>query len=97
MNGACAFTIATRSQVVHYSSLARDPEVAATENRNIDTVIRHAAANIRRGQKRGELPGSVDPGLAGAAMFGAIQRVMVVALGRSPCPAPEQVTEVLWR
>ena len=82
---------------VIYSRLSREPDVAVTENRHIATVIQHAAANIRRGQKRGELPKSVDPELAGAAMFGAMQRVMVAALGRKPRPRPERVVDILWR
>jgi AcrR family transcriptional regulator len=83
--------------VVVYTRLSREPEVALTENRHIDEIVKHAAANIRRGQKRGELPSSVDPELAGAAMFGAMQRVMVTALGRTPRPRPDRVVEVLWR
>jgi AcrR family transcriptional regulator len=83
--------------VVIYTRLSREPEVALTESRHIDKVVKHAAANIRRGQKRGELPSSIDPELAGAAMFGAMQRVMVTALGRTPRPRPERIVEVLWR
>jgi len=83
--------------VVLYTRLSREPDVAQTENRHIDTVIAHAAANIRRGQRRGELPPTVDPKLAGAAMFGAMQRVMVAALGRTPRPRPERVIDILWR
>jgi AcrR family transcriptional regulator len=83
--------------VVIYTRLSREPEVALTENRHIDRVVKHAAANIRRGQKRGELPSSIDPELAGAAMFGAMQRVMVTALGRTPRPRPDRVVEILWR
>jgi AcrR family transcriptional regulator len=83
--------------VVIYTRLSREPEVASTENRHIDRVVKRAAANIRRGQKRGELPSSVDPELAGAAMFGAMQRVMVTALSRTPRPRPDRVVEILWR
>ena len=83
--------------VVIYTGLSREPEVALTENRHIERVIKQAAANIRRGQKRGELPSSVDAELAGAAMFGAMQRVMVTALGRTPRPRPDRVVAVLWR
>jgi AcrR family transcriptional regulator len=83
--------------VIIYTCLSRNPEVALTENRHIDRVVKHAAANIRRGQKRGELPSSIDPELAGAAMFGAMQRVMVTALGRTPRPRPDRVVEILWR
>jgi AcrR family transcriptional regulator len=83
--------------VVTYTRLSREPEVAVTENRHIEMVVKHAAANIRRSQKRGELPSSVDPELAGAAMFGAMQRVMVTALGRTPRPRPDSVIDILWR
>jgi AcrR family transcriptional regulator len=83
--------------VVIYTRLSREPEVALTENRHVDSVVKHAAASIRRGQKRGELPSSIDPELAGAAMFGAMQRVMVTALSRTPRPRPDRIVEVLWR
>lgn len=83
--------------VVIYTGLSREPEVALTENRHIDRVVKRAAASIRRGQKRGELPSSIDPELAGAAMFGAMQRVMVTALGRTPRPRRDRVVEILWR
>ena len=83
--------------VIIYTRLSREPEVALTENRHIDSVVKHAAASIRRGQKRGELPSSVDPELAGAAMFGAMQRVMVTALGRTPRPRPDRIVNILWR
>lgn len=77
--------------------LARDPEVAARESHRIAAVVARAARSIRRGQQSGELPGDVDPGLAGAAMFGAMRLVMAEALGRSPRPDAERVIRVLWR
>jgi AcrR family transcriptional regulator len=82
---------------VVYGSLARDPEVARKEAARISFVVDRAARSIRRGQRRGELPIGIDPGLAGAAMFGAMRLVMVEALGRSPRPAAGRVVEVLWR
>jgi hypothetical protein len=30
-------------------------------------------------------------------MFGAMQRVMVTALSRTPRPRPDRIVEVLWR
>jgi AcrR family transcriptional regulator len=92
-----AFHYNDPAAVVIYTRLSREPKVAWTENRHIDRVVKHAAANIRRGQKRGELPSSIDAELAGAAMFGAMQRVMVTALGRTPRPRPDRIIEVLWR
>lgn len=80
-----------------YGSLARDPEVARNEAVRTGFVVQRAARSIRRGQKRGELPIGIDPGLAGAAMFGAMRLVMVEALTRTPRPPAERVVEVLWR
>ena len=80
-----------------YGPLAREPEVAATDQRRIAVVIEHAAASIRRGQARGEVPADVDPELAGAAMFGAMQRVMVHSLARTPPPPESAIVELLWR
>lgn len=82
---------------VLYGPLARDPEVARLEADRIAAIVGRAARSIRRGQRDGELPVGVDPGLAGAAMFGAMRQVMVEALTRSPRPRPERVIEVLWR
>lgn len=83
--------------VVLYGQLTRDPAVARTETTQIETIIRHAAGNVRRAQDSGELPTWVDPELAGAAMFGAMRQVMVVALRRTPPPPQRDVVEVLWR
>jgi AcrR family transcriptional regulator len=82
---------------VLYGALAREPEVAQTHERCIAAVTAQAAANVRRGQARGELPAGVDAELAGAAMFGAMQRVMVDALSRTPPPPEHEIVEVLWR
>jgi hypothetical protein len=58
-------------------------------------IVRRAARSIRKAQRAGELPLGVDPGLAGAAMFGAMRQVMVEALMR-PHP-PARVIAFLWR
>ena len=80
-----------------YGPMARDPEVARREAERIAVVVARAARSIRRGQRDGELPIGVDPGLAGAAMFGAMRQVMVEALTRATRPSPQRVIEVLWR
>jgi AcrR family transcriptional regulator len=83
--------------VVLYGALAREPEVARREADRIAAVVSRAARSVRKAQKAGELPVGVDPGLAGAAMFGAMRQVMVEALGRRPRPSPERVIDALWR
>jgi AcrR family transcriptional regulator len=83
--------------VVLYGALARDPEVARREAVRIGAVVSRAARSIRKGQKAGELPVGVDPGLAGAAMFGAMRLVMVEALTRKQRPPAQQVIDALWR
>jgi AcrR family transcriptional regulator len=83
--------------LVVYGALARDPEVARREAERVAAVVQRAARSIRKGQKAGELPADVDPGLAGAAMFGAMRLVMVEALTRTKRPPPERVIDVLWR
>jgi len=92
-----AFHYADPFAVVLYGLLTRDPAVARTETEHIERIIRHSAANIRKGQRNGELPSSVDAELAGAAMFGAMRQVMVAALRRDPRPRPARVVEALWR
>lgn len=84
------------SPVLH-GLLARDPEVARRENERIRVVIDRSARSIRRGQKNGELPVGLDPRLAGAAMFGAMQTVLVEALTRTPRPSAKKVVDVLWQ
>jgi AcrR family transcriptional regulator len=83
--------------VVLYGALARDPEVARRDAARIAAVVSRAARSIRKGQKAGELPVGIDPGLAGAAMFGAMRLVMVEALTRKKRPPARQVIDALWR
>jgi AcrR family transcriptional regulator len=83
--------------VVLYGTLARDPEVARRDAARIAAVVGRAARSIRKAQKAGELPVGVDPGLAGAAMFGAMRLVMVEALSRPKRPPVRQVIDALWR
>ena len=94
--GVC-FHYADPFAVVLYGQLAREPIVARTEAQRSSKVIRQAAAGIRQAQRCGELALDVDAEFAGAAMFGAMQRVMVEALRRKRRPSERTVVEVLWR
>jgi AcrR family transcriptional regulator len=82
---------------VLYGQLARDAEVAQRESARTAQIVSRAARSVRKAQKAGELPVGIDPGIAGAAMFGAMRLVMVEALTRTTRPRRERVIEALWR
>jgi AcrR family transcriptional regulator len=84
------------SAVLH-STFVRDPVVARKEAQRIDGVVDLTARGIIRAQRRGELPQHIDPELAGAAMFGAMQAVLSIALNRHPRPTQEQLETILWQ
>ncbi len=81
---------------VLHSTFVRDPVVAKKETERIDGVIELTARGIIRAQKRGELSSAIDPELAGAAMFGAMQLVFAKALDRKSRPSPEALESLLW-
>lgn len=83
--------------IVLYSMLAMEPEVAQLEARQTSAKVNRAARSIRKAQKAGELPVGIDPGMAGAAMFGAMRQVMTEALSRPTRPSQKKVVEILWR
>jgi AcrR family transcriptional regulator len=84
------------SAVLH-STFVRDPVVARKEAQRIDGVIELTARGIIRAQRRGELPQRIDPELAGAAMFGAMQAVLSKALNRRKRPSQEELETILWQ
>jgi AcrR family transcriptional regulator len=83
--------------VVLYTMLGRDPQVARAEATRIVAVVEQVGRNIRDGQAVGEVPLEVDPRLTGAAAFGAMQQVVVEALGRRRRPTPGEIVDILWR
>jgi AcrR family transcriptional regulator len=56
-----------------------------------------AARNIRHGQRTGELHPSVDAGLAGAAVIGALRAMMADAMARDPPPPAQPVIDAAIR
>jgi len=52
-----------------------------------------AARNIRYGQRTGELDPSIDAGLAGAAIIGALHAMLAEALSRDPAPPEHLVVD----
>lgn len=83
--------------VVMYSQLAKDPEVMALEARRVKDIISRGARNIRKGQKAGELPVGIDPGIAAAALFGSLTQVMLEVMTRATRPSQKSVVAALWR
>jgi AcrR family transcriptional regulator len=77
--------------------LARDPEVAAVEAFRLRRQIRLAARNIDRGQRAGEIPGDLDPGLAAAMTLGGVRQALGEVLDRPRRPPREVVADQLWR
>ncbi|MCW3014115.1 MAG: regulatory protein TetR [Solirubrobacterales bacterium] len=56
-----------------------------------------AARNICHGQRTGQLDPSVDAGLAGAAIIGALRAMLSDALARDPPPSPQLVIDAAIR
>jgi AcrR family transcriptional regulator len=79
------------------SRLSREPEVAAVEVRRIGRLVEDAAKNVTAGQRRGELPGDLDPRTVGAMVIGGFRVAMGEALTRARRPDPERLVEELWR
>ena len=79
------------------SRLAREPEVAAVEAERIARHIRLATRNVERGQRAGEIPGDLDPGIAGAVVLGGMRQVLGEVLARPERPPADAVVEELWR
>ena len=52
-----------------------------------------AARNIRHGQRTGQLDPSIDAGLAGSAIIGALHAMLAEALGRDPAPPEHLVVD----
>jgi AcrR family transcriptional regulator len=77
--------------------LGSEPEVAAVEATRLRRHVEEAAANVRRGQGRGEIPNDVDPGLAGAMILGGLRQALAEVLTRKRKPSRARLTDELWR
>lgn len=78
------------------SRLSREPEVAGVEVRRIGRLVEDAAKNVTAGQRRGELPGDLDPRTVGAMLIGGFRVAMGEALTRRPPPDAGRLVEQLW-
>ena len=77
--------------------LARDPEVAAVEARHLRVAVARAAGNVARGQRDGDIPEDIDPGIAAALILGGTRQALIEVLSRRERPRPEAVADQLWR
>jgi len=77
--------------------LGREPAVAAVEARRLARQIAGAAASVAWGQRRGEIPADLDPGLAGAMVVGGFRQALGTALARPARPPEAWLVEELWR
>ncbi|MCQ4125243.1 TetR/AcrR family transcriptional regulator [Rhodococcus erythropolis] len=69
--------------------LLREPAAAQVDAGRTRAHSETAARNIRSGQRSGELAPSIDAGLAGAAIIGAVRAMIGEALVRTP-PADQR-------
>lgn len=76
--------------------LARDRSVADAEARRLAADIDRAAANIRSGQRDGELPAHLDADLAAAMTLGGLRQALSHALSASDPLDREHLRSSLW-
>ena len=77
--------------------LVSDPEVAAAEARHLQQQVALGTRNVRRGQRDGEIPADVDPGLAAALILGGVRQALIEVFIRKRRPRAERVADQLWR
>lgn len=76
---------------------ASDSQLTELEAAYIHNLIDNAAANIRHGQKLGELPADLDADGAGAYVIGGLRHGVAQLLRVVPTPAADDATQTLWR
>ncbi len=81
---------------VIYGPMSRSLEVAAAELRGQRELIERSAYNIEDGIRRGFIPKSVDPHIAGAAIMGAVNAVFAQAMRQDPRPDPDWLANKMW-
>jgi AcrR family transcriptional regulator len=77
--------------------MARDPEVAAVEARHLRIQVARGARNVARGQRDGDIPEDIDPGIAAALILGGTRQALIEVLSRRERPRGEVVAGQLWR
>jgi AcrR family transcriptional regulator len=76
--------------------MGRTVQVAGVETTRQDQLIGLARRNIEAGQQSGEIPETIDAGIAAAAIIGAIRQAASQAFAEAKRPAAALVTTQLW-
>jgi len=76
--------------------MSRTVQVAGVERLRQDQLIGLARRNIETGQRSGEIPETIDAGIAAAAIIGAIRQAASHAFAEAKRPDPQGVTDQLW-
>lgn len=76
---------------------AADPQLSELEAVYLQHMSDDAAGNIRRGQRRGDLPAALDPDSAAAYVIGGLRHGIAQQLRVCPAPTPGQATDRLWQ
>ena len=75
--------------------LAHEPEVMDVQQAWLRRSIGAAAKNLRRGQKEGAIPSTIDPELAAAMTLGGALQVLATALAATPRMPKRRVSRAL--
>jgi hypothetical protein len=76
--------------------LAREPEVAAVESKRWSQLITITASNIKKGQKRGQLPRGSSAEILAALICGGVRHAVGLALQQKPRPAEAELVNQIW-
>lgn len=76
--------------------MGRTARVAGLESSRQDELIGLARRNIELGQQAGDIPRSIDAGVAGAAIIGAIRQAASQAFQDREPPPLDVLTVQLW-
>ena len=76
--------------------MGRTAQVAGLESTRQDELIGLARRNIELGQKAGDISETIDPGIAAAAIIGAIRQAATQAFQDPEPPALSVLTAQLW-
>lgn len=74
----------------------REPAAAAADAERIAEQIDLAARNVKRGQRQGDIPATLDARLYAAAFMGGFRELMAEALLRTEAPDRGHLLEIIW-